>query len=285
MIIVNEAARPEFLYSSVWLRPLHRRVLPFRRSIGYIPRGRNQLNTIFECHFDGFCDIYEERYAATYRMFRLDRIRDIGERFLTCGDYRFGVTRIRCNNPACDDDYLRPISCKGFDLCPTCSQKPTLVFAEHLTKEVLLELPQRQFVFTIPKALRPFFRHDRHLFAEEGAFVSVPFSGLQPMTEVLRCRVIWLLVEKELLSEDFARNLLSWRNSGFSIDNSVQVTDARTQESLAQYISRPPIGFPSSSIGSVMGMGHRVYRATDPTILFTPIFAMAPAADQLIPAE
>jgi hypothetical protein len=61
------------------------------------------------------------------------------------------------------------------------------------------------------------------------------------MTEVFRRRVIWLLVEKELLSEKFVRNLLSWKNSRFSIDNSVRVTDARTQESLAQYISQHPV--------------------------------------------
>jgi hypothetical protein len=199
-----------------------------------------------------------------------------------------------CTNPGCGHDYFRPFSCKGFYLCPSCSQKRTLLFAEHLTNEVLLDLPHRQFVFTMPKALRPFFRHDRRLFAEvsrliyriitefyavatgkplttgiiaahqtfgdqlrwnphfhclvleggfdeEGAFVSIPFSGLQAMTEVFRRRVIWLLVQKELLSEDFARNLLSWRNSGFSIDNSVRVTDARSRESLAQYISRPPV--------------------------------------------
>ena len=42
-----------------------------------IPRGRNQLHTIFERHFDKFCRVYDERYAATYGMFRLDRIRDI----------------------------------------------------------------------------------------------------------------------------------------------------------------------------------------------------------------
>ncbi len=61
------------------------------------------------------------------------------------------------------------------------------------------------------------------------------------MTEVFRCRLIWLLVEKELLAEDFARNLLSWRNSGFSIDNSVHLTDAKSKESLAEYIARPPL--------------------------------------------
>ena len=64
----------------------------------YIPRGRNQLHTIFERHLDEFCDVYDERYAATYGMFRLDRIREIGRRFLTCGDYRLGVARIRIDN-------------------------------------------------------------------------------------------------------------------------------------------------------------------------------------------
>ena len=66
--------------------------------------------------------------------------RDIGERFLACGDYRLGAARIRCTS---------------------CSQKRTLLFANHLTNEVLLDLPHRQFVFTMPKALRPFFHHDR----------------------------------------------------------------------------------------------------------------------------
>ena len=132
----------------------------------YVPRGRNQLHTIFERHFDKFCRVYDERYAATYGMFRLDRIRDIGERFLTCGDYRHGVARIRCTNPDCGHDYFRPFSCKGFYLCPSCSQKRTLLFAEHLTNEVLLDVTHRQFVFTMPKALRPFFRHDRRLLAE-----------------------------------------------------------------------------------------------------------------------
>jgi len=167
-------------------------------------------------------------------------------------------------------------------------------FAEHLTDEVLLRLPHRQFVFTIPKALRPYFRHDRRLFAEvsrliydllrefyqeaagrplltgmivahqtfgdmlrlnphfhaivleggldeEGTFAYNPFSGLQSMTEVFRHRVIKLLVEQELLNENFARNLLSWKYFGFSIDNSVRMLDTSSQESLAEYIARPPV--------------------------------------------
>ncbi|MDA3947963.1 MAG: transposase, partial [Spirochaeta sp.] len=232
----------------------------------------------------------------------------LGERFSTCGDYLQGVARIRCTNPECGHDYFRPFSCKGFYLCPrmqgratnevsdqaSCSRKRTILFAEHLTNEVLLKLPHRQFVFTMPKALRPFFRHDRRLFAEvsrlihdilrefyheaagrplltgmviahqtfgdmlrwnphfhaivleggfddEGTFFFIPFSGLQSMVEVFRHRVIKLLVQRELLNDDFARNLLSWKHSGFSIDNSVRILDQSSQESLAEYIARPPI--------------------------------------------
>ena len=131
----------------------------------YVPRGRNQLHEIFAPHFDEFCDQYEDRYAKKYGRFRSERIEHVGRRFCDCGDYLQGVARIRCTNPDCGHDYFRPFSCKGFYLCPSCSQKRTLLFAEHLTDEVLLDLPHRQFVFTMPKALRPFFRHDRRLFS------------------------------------------------------------------------------------------------------------------------
>jgi len=75
-------------------------------------------------------------------------------------------------------------------------------------------------------------------FDEEGTFFYIPFSGLQSMVEVFRRRVIKLLVERELLNEDFARNLLSWKHSGFSIDNSVRILNESSQESLAEYIAR-----------------------------------------------
>lgn len=113
------------------------------------------MHTVFEWHFDEFCDLYDEMYTATYGMFRFDRISNIGERFLTCGDYQFGVARIRYTKPSCGHDYFRPFSCKGYYRCPPCSQRRTLLFAEHLTNEVPLYLPHRQFVFTVPKALRP----------------------------------------------------------------------------------------------------------------------------------
>jgi hypothetical protein len=48
-------------------------------------------------------------------------------------------------------------------------------------------------------------------FDEAGRFIHVPLSGLKQMTEVFRRRLIWLLVEKNLLAEDFAQYLLSAR--------------------------------------------------------------------------
>ena len=130
-------------------------ILPDTHQV-YTPRGRNALQNICEKHFQEFCNAYEETYADRYGKFRLDRIMEVGEHFLACGDYLQGVARIQCTNPDCGHDYFRPFSCKGFYLCPSCSlvvrfahcsalqpgQKRTLLFAEHLVEEVLLELPR-----------------------------------------------------------------------------------------------------------------------------------------------
>jgi hypothetical protein len=58
--------------------------------------------------------------------------------------------------------------------------KRTLLFAEHRTQEVLLDLPHRQFVFAIPRAIRLFFRHDRRLLSE--------VSRMTIASAISRCR-------------------------------------------------------------------------------------------------
>ena len=218
------------------------------------------------------------------------------EEFVKCGDYREGLARIKCLNPECNHDYFVPLSCKGFYLCPSCHQKRTLLFGEQIAEDVLLKLPHRQFVFTFPKALRVFFKHDRLLFSDisnlifdmiqvyyneasgkkiktgmilsyqtsgdfarwnphfhtllieggfdnDGNFVYLPISSTVRMTELFRRLVIKHFQDKKLINDDFAQNLLSWKNSGFSIDNSVMIygNDDKTKESLAQYIARCPI--------------------------------------------
>jgi hypothetical protein len=96
----------------------------------------------------------------------MERITEAVEEFVRCGDYRFGVARLKCSNPACGCEMFRPFSCRSFYLCPSCSQKRTLLFAEFLSENLLLRLPHRVLTFTVPKLLRPYFRHDRTLFAE-----------------------------------------------------------------------------------------------------------------------
>ena len=90
----------------------------------------------------------------------LDRL----QHFTDCADWSKGVARIRCED--CGHSYFRPFSCKVFHLCPSCDQKRTLLYAEYLSEDLLLDLSHRQFVFTIPKILRPYFKSDKRLFGE-----------------------------------------------------------------------------------------------------------------------
>jgi hypothetical protein len=78
-------------------------------------------------------------------------------------------------------------------------------------------------------------------FDQNGKFLYIPFSDLSTMTELFRRRVIQLLVKENCINLGFARNLLSWKHSGFSIDNSVRILDKHSQESLTQYAARPAV--------------------------------------------
>jgi len=262
----------------------------------YEQRAAGSLQAIFKAHFQEFARQYDQRYAKIYGRFRLPHITEVVERFLECGDYTKGVARIQCTNPACKEEYFRPFSCKTFYFCPSCSQKRTLLFSEYMNEQLLLRLPHRQFVWTFPKLLRPFFRHDRRLFGElsplifnmlqdfydeaagkkidtgavlayqtagdflrwnphfhglvleggfdkQGRFVHIPLGSLEKMTECFRKTVIRFFAEKKLINERLAENLLSWRHSGFSIDNGVRIpaSSEKTRQALSQYISRPPL--------------------------------------------
>jgi hypothetical protein len=132
----------------------------------YRPRGPDSLRTLFRRRFPTFPDTYEQRYAATYGRFRLPLITRAASAFSLCGDRSQGIARIRY--PSCGFDRFRPFSCTSYLHCPSCAQKRTLLVGEYLSEDLLLTLPHRQFVWTIPKVLRVFLRHDRELFADLG---------------------------------------------------------------------------------------------------------------------
>jgi len=260
----------------------------------YAPNSGNPVQLLLKDHFADFEEIYDAAYSADYGKFNLDRITEAVGRFVDCGDYSKGVARIKCTNTDCGHEYFLPFSCKQWYLCPSCHQKRLLLFSEHLCEETLLKLPHRQFVFTIPKMLRLYFRHDKKLFTQISRMISdivgdyyrelsgrelttgivvsfqtygdilrfhphwhciileggidgalyfhLPIGDTKPLCEVLRQKVIRFFSRKELLNEQLAASLLSWVNSGFSVDNSVRLLshDDKARNNLSQYIARNP---------------------------------------------
>ena len=135
----------------------------------YRPRQPGLLRRLFRQRFPAFQALYEQRYASFYGKFRLPLIIHAVSAFRLCGDWNQGIARIRC--PDCGYDYFRPFSCKSFFLCPSCAQKRILLLGEYLSGNLLLNLPHRQFVWTIPKVLGCYLRHDRSLFADIGRLI------------------------------------------------------------------------------------------------------------------
>jgi hypothetical protein len=276
--------------------------------VKYIQKGTNVLNTIIKNHFEQFSLNYDAKYTK-YGTYNLERISTFTEHYKSCGDYRKGIARLQCTNPECRHEFFRPFSCKKFYFCPSCSQKRAILFGEHISNEVMLKLPHRQYVFSFPKMLRPFFRNNKKLFSEisrliyqmfelyytrigckeartgiitafqtfgdflrfnphyhslvldgyfdgEGNFIYSPIKQTKKMTEYFRKVVIKHFIENgyiareqglNLLSWSFASSLLgmhpAWKHSGFSIDNSVQLSalDNKAREALGQYIARCPV--------------------------------------------
>ena len=261
----------------------------------YRQRGTSSLQRLFRTHFPELTARFEE-FTKRLGRFRLGRIRKAVEAFLECGDYTRGLARISCTNPECTEEYFRPFSCKVFHLCPSCSQKRTLLFGQYMNERLMLLLPHRQVVFTFPKVLRVFFRHDRSLYGElcklvypmmqrlyteaagnpiEGAaviayatsgdfvrcnphlhalfleggfdgggrFVHVPSLDSAKLGQYFRSTVIGFFLERRLIDERLAKNMLAWTHSGFSVDRTVKIpaTSPKARAALAEYIARPPL--------------------------------------------
>ena len=82
-------------------------------------------------------------------------------RYLDCGLYENGFARVQC--PDCHEEYLLAFSCKTRELCPSCAARRAAATAVLLREEVLEEVGHAQWVFVMPKMLRPYFLHHREL--------------------------------------------------------------------------------------------------------------------------
>jgi len=131
----------------------------------YRPRHpeRTALYRVLFHYFDRFLAEYEGRFVREYGFFR-PIIKEVVERYLDCGNPRCGFARIRC--PDCGKEHLLMFSCRTRGFCPSCHAKRLEEWGEWMRKELLLDVPHRQVVFTIPKMLRSFFRYNRKLLGE-----------------------------------------------------------------------------------------------------------------------
>jgi len=61
------------------------------------------------------------------------------------------------------------------------------------------------------------------------------------LTEIWRRRVIALFLDKGLRNTEFARKILAWQHSGFSIESETRILDQPPREALCQYLVRAPL--------------------------------------------
>jgi len=136
------------------------------QSVGvYRPRQprESDFHRLIREHFDDFRAVYGERYARKFGHWRPVIDKSVRQ-FLKCGDLQHGFARVRC--PDCRHEFFVAFSCKQRCICPGCSQKRTLLFGMHVAEDVCLNVPHRQFVWTVPKRLRIFFRFHRDLLEQ-----------------------------------------------------------------------------------------------------------------------
>src|SRR4029450_7982464 len=72
--------------------------------------------------------------------------------FLRCGVLAHGFLRLRCDE--CGHDRLVPFSCKRRAFCPSCGGRRMADTAAHLVDRVFPQVPVRQWVLSLPFALR-----------------------------------------------------------------------------------------------------------------------------------
>jgi len=114
-------------------------------------------------HFERFLAGYEGRFEREYGFLR-PIIREVVERYLECGNPHCGFARLRC--PDYHEERLVMFSCRSRGFCPSCHAKRVEEWGEWMRERLLLDVPHRQVVFTVPKRLRLFFKYDRRLLGE-----------------------------------------------------------------------------------------------------------------------
>jgi hypothetical protein len=97
------------------------------------------------------------------------------EEYLMCGRLEHGFLRVRCTD--CHAEKLVAFSCKRRGFCPSCGARRMVESAALLVDEVLPAVPMRQWVLSVPFALRFLFVSNAAAMGEALRIVYRTISG------------------------------------------------------------------------------------------------------------
>ena len=242
----------------------------------YRPRNprASPLFQLLETHYETVKSVWEVRFERQYGFWQGRWDRAVAA-YLDCGLFESGFAIVRC--PVCKAEFHVAFSCRCRGLCPSCSAKRAAIFSEMLEHEILADVPHAQWVFSIPKMLRPYFLYHRELlgdlarlayetvremmaaasdepdarpgmvaviqtfgsslkwnphihaivtrgvFLANGQWHPIPYVDTHKAELAFRHKLLRLLRDRDLISEERIDLLLSWRHSGFNIHNHTTV--------------------------------------------------------------
>jgi hypothetical protein len=114
------------------------------------------LYAVVHGHLESFLAAAERRDRVVPRFVEREL-----RAYLECGLLQFGFVRVRCES--CGHSRLVAFSCKGRGFCPSCMGRRMADTAAHLVDRVLPLVPVRQWVLSLPHALRYRLAYDHRL--------------------------------------------------------------------------------------------------------------------------
>jgi len=134
---------------------------------------RSVVNRVLRAHLETFLVRYTDEHGGRSLPAYVEReLRAV----ITCGDIAHGFCRVRC--PCCALDLLVAFSCKSRGFCPSCGGRRMAELAAHLVEGVIPDVPTRQWVLTMPIALRLHLAADPDLCRDVArAFIDAVFAS------------------------------------------------------------------------------------------------------------
>jgi hypothetical protein len=123
---------------------------------------RDNIATLFQASEDGF--------GTALPQF----VRDELQGYLGCQVLGRGFAHMLCKD--CGKPELVAFCCRGRGFCPCCTGRRMAQTAANLTQFVLPDVPLRQFVLTLPHALRPLVAYNRTLL---GRIYAIFYDSIQ----------------------------------------------------------------------------------------------------------